>query len=169
MDIAEQAEIAILAVLLLSGCWDPESGELDFVLTAQGYYVAFMDQGSISSGLLALEDVHAIHAQAVADAVALDPALGEVARKVHYVVRDCHSFPVGDVWAVGVYRTGLHRVEVALWSQGVGPEVPPDAPSWTVRSSIRDPSLYVWGVGPPWCPALAHELGHAAYGPQYGH
>ena len=39
----------------------------------------------------------------------------------------------------------------------------PPPPMWTLRMSWRDPALYVWGVE-PWMPAMAHELGHAAYG-----
>ena len=106
----------LLALIgLLASCGD-EGDELDFILTPQGYRVAYLDAGTVSTGLATLDEVYARHAEAVEAACAADPGLVAASRSVVYVVHDAHSFLVGSVWAVGQYLPGANRIEIALWS-----------------------------------------------------
>lgn len=72
-------------------------------------------------------------------------------------------------WASGLYSG--NGIAVTFWSRAKGDEVPADAPAWTVYEwgSLRPVPKYDWGYVPPQFPALAHEIGHAIYGPTFEH
>lgn len=160
--------LTITLLLLTIGCGD-EADMTGYFTSDDGLLCHYADQGTVVTERMSLQTITDILYQEIQ--ALEDPTLKEAAQGVCFDIIDNHSFLVGDVWACGQWLPQCNTVKVCLYSQAVGYAVPtdPPPPTWTVRTSWRDPSLYVWGVVPTYFPALEHELGHVVYGPTAGH
>jgi hypothetical protein len=163
---------------------DPEDM---YVRTPQGYWVHYVDYGSIKR-LGGIEKIYEIHAQAVDRACRYLSykykwPIGDLqgmAKGQGYILNDHYkaassSSPTGLVtgqWIPRPEDSKIPQVITCLYAatDGLKKDIPVDAPAWTFTHNPSDPkdpndplSLWRWGSLPAsgGFPSLDHELGHA--------
>ena len=177
--------LAVLAIAFSAvGCATSRHHEADsppWVITPEGYHARFVDQGSVTGGLLSLQKIYQLHSAAVdraADELFARHAIPKAtthakAFSVAYSLIDNHSFEFGSIFACGQWIPGSNTVRTCLYDQRTVQSldmVPKDAPKWMTRPGWH--SGFVYGIRVPGSEflSLAHELGHAITGdPMFEH
>jgi hypothetical protein len=180
----------LLAILVIAfsavGCATSRHHEADsppWVITPEGYHARFVDQGSVTGGMLSLQKIYQLHAAAVdraADELFARHAIPKAttharAFEVAYSLIDNHSFEFGGIFACGQWIPGSNTIRVCLY-RGITVNsltlVPASSPVWQTRPGYSVPGSFVYGILEPGkeFPSMAHELGHAITGnPMFEH
>lgn len=153
---------AILAISILSGCREEKD---DYITTPAGHKIfdfedtPIITEGHYSRGEImdALDARVAEWVEERADQYGVDH-LNWLSHEMGYRLHDHWAFETGYGFAHGSSDFSEKKVGAALWNQAWGPELPPEAPGWTV---IYNPATgnYNWGEA-PLLPVIPHELNH---------
>lgn len=167
----------LLSFLLIPACGSEE--KYHYSRTPNGMLLSWQNIGSVPDWY-SVDEVGLRLEGAVDDAVAYLARYGasedlvrSVAASHKYIGFDMPRFAIsasGTGYASGAYFFGHNTIMLAFWSRAKGNVVPSTAPPWTVYSwPTRPDPAYDWGYEPPAFSALAHEIGHGIWGPNFEH